>query len=281
MCYRKEFFDAAGIDIENDIKTWADYITLFKNCVYDSDHDKRNDNYLKIDPYDLVTFSLQGDYGGWIEDDMPFQPQEQFLQTLNLVKDFKKLEDETGYSPFFKGHIDYSNLDFYALFFIGPGIFTQMRERLWNEFEGKFRLAHLPGHGQNAYAFNYMFFLGIPLPAEEGRKAVGWKIIKYFTTSPEAQLLLFQTANLYPVLTTVYDDPLMETEVDYFGGQVANELYKKVALNIPSKNISEYDDEASFAFRQAVDSILKGDELSPEDILERARRTVVSKMQGE
>lgn len=102
-------------------------------------------------------------------------------------------------------------------------------------------------------------YLSIPEYVKEDKKGVAWEIIKYLSTSPSAQLTTFNTIDAYPALTSVYDDPIMDEGLAYFGGQKVRKIYADVAENIPSNTVSEYDALILSIWNSTVTSVLTGE----------------------
>ncbi len=100
-------------------------------------------------------------------------------------------------------------------------------------------------------------------------------MIKYLTTSSNAQLTTFETIDAFPALTTVFDDPIMNEPVEYFGGQKVRQLYAEIAREIPNAAVSEYDAAILSVFGNAITDVLVNDE-SVEDAYQTALNSVLA-----
>lgn len=78
------------------------------------------------------------------------------------------------------------------------------------------------------------------------------------TTSPDAQLITFKTIDAFPSLKTVFDDPMIDEPVAYFGNQKARRLFADIALRIPENMVSEYDVIARDIWTTAVSNVIIG-----------------------
>jgi len=115
-------------------------------------------------------------------------------------------------------------------------------------------------------------YLAFQLGNDYGKSGYGTneQIIKYLTTTEEAQLLTFDTIDAFPALTTTYDDPVMSEPIPYFGNEPVREIFADVALNMPSQIVSEYDRMIESIWGSILGEVIEGD-LTPEEPVEIAR----------
>lgn len=118
-------------------------------------------------------------------------------------------------------------------------------------------------------------YLSIPATVPAENRAAAWEVIKYLTTTSEAQLLTFDTIDAFPALTTTYDDPVMSEPISYFGNEPVREIFADVALNMPSQIVSEYDRMIESIWGSIIGQVIEG-ELTPEEGYELALRQVRS-----
>ena len=140
------------------------------------------------------------------------------------------------------------------------------------DLAGDWRATRLPGNTLAALGGTY---LSIPERVPDEQKAVAWEIIKYLTTTANAQLTTFEAIDAYPALTSVYDDPIMDEPVDYFGGQLVRQLYAEIARDIPNAAVSEYDAAVLSIFGNAITDVLVND-VSVEDAYQTALNAVLA-----
>jgi multiple sugar transport system substrate-binding protein len=130
----------------------------------------------------------------------------------------------------------------------------------------------LPGNTLAALGGTY---LSIPENVPDDQKAAAWEVIKYLCTSPNAQLTTFETIDAFPALTTVFNDPIMDEEVEFFGGQKVRQIFADVANNIPNAAVSEYDAAVLSIFGNALTDVLVND-VSAEDAYQKALNNVLA-----
>jgi len=90
---------------------------------------------------------------------------------------------------------------------------------------GKWRIARAPGGDGN----NGGSFLGITKSSKHAKEA--YKVISWLM-NPENQLQAYKTMDLFPSTPSVYDDPSMSSEEEFFGNQNTTEIFTKSAENV-------------------------------------------------
>ncbi|WP_028974169.1 extracellular solute-binding protein [Spirochaeta cellobiosiphila] len=270
LFYRKSLADKAGIDFDN-LKSWDEFIEVSKKLVADSDGDGTVDKFAIPHASEVAMMPLNGGKSGWFnKKGQALEPKEKFISSLELVRDIRQagidgdLAAWTG--PWTQSFADGT----VAAIVNGAWFGGSLKSWIAPDLAGDWRVAYLPG---KTYAFQGGTYLSIPqnVPAEQ--KAAAWEIIKYLTTTANAQLTTFKTIDAYPALTTVYDTPIMHEPVPYFGGQKVREIYADVAKHIPSDTVTEYDAAVLAVFNNAItDVIVNG--VTPEDAYQKALKEI-------
>jgi multiple sugar transport system substrate-binding protein len=259
LFYRKDLIEAAGFTVADmeSIADWDEYIEIGKALTLDKNNDGQIDQYAIPHANDAAMVPLNGGKGGWIDDNgKPLEPKAKFTGALELVKDIRDagIDGDMGAwtGPWVEAFSSGSSATMVNGAWFGGALKTWMAP----DNAGDWRVAYLPGKTMAALGGTY---LSIPehVPAE--KKAVAWELIKYLTTSPEAQLVTFEAIDAYPALTSVYDTPIMKEGVDYFGGQKVRLIYADVARNIPSNTVSEYDALILSIWNTTVTSVITGE----------------------
>jgi ABC-type glycerol-3-phosphate transport system substrate-binding protein len=75
------------------------------------------------------------------------------------------------------------------------------------------------------------------IPAQSRNPEAAWAFIEFALGDRENQLRMFEISGFIPALETTYDDPIFDEPDDFFGGQVARQLYAEVLQDIPSATI--------------------------------------------
>lgn len=251
LFYRDDLAKKAGVNMDS-LKNWDEYITALKKLavggVYGIEH-----------PSAVQAIPLNGGKGGWFTGGKPLEPKAKFVDALKLVEKVKaaKVDGDLGAwsGPWSQAYLDGKVATAVNGAWFGGTL------RTWLSPEpGKWRVAYLPGKIMASLGGTY---LSIPQTVPAARKAAAWEVIKYLTTSPNAQLITFRTIDAFPALTSVYKDPVMDEPVAYYGGQKVRKIFADVALNIPENKVSEYDNLILGIWNGAVTSVVNG-KMTPE-----------------
>jgi len=253
LFYRKSLADEAGVSLDN-LKSWDEYIEAGKKLTIDRDGDGVIDQFAMPHASEVAMMPLNGGKGGWFDDnENPLEPKQKFMDSLELVKKIREagIDGDLGAwsGPWIQAFPDGTVAS------IVNGAWWGGTLKAWvaSDLSGDWRVAPLPG---GLYASQGGTYLSIPAKVPVENKAAAWEVIKYLTTSKHAQLSTFEQIDAYPALTTVYDDPIMDEPVAYFGGQKIRQIYADVANNIPSAKVSEYDAAVLSIFNNAVTDVL-------------------------
>lgn len=256
LFYRKSLIDEAGIDMES-LKSWDDYIEAGKLLTIDRDGDGVIDQYAMPHATEVAMTPLSGGKGGWFSTDKkPLEPKAKFIEALKLVKKIREagIDGDLGAwsGPWVQSFPDGTVASIVNGAWFGGALKAWMAPDL----AGDWRVAPLPG---NTYAALGGTYLAIPEKVPAENKAAAWEVIKYLCTNKNAQLSTFRQIDAFPALTSVYNDPVMNEPVDYFGGQKVRLIYADIARNIPSAAVSEYDAAVLALFSNAITDVLVND----------------------
>lgn len=272
LFYRKSLADKAGVNLDN-LKDWDEFIKVGKKLTIDKNGDGKIDQYAIPHAAEVAMMPLNGGKGGWIDaNGKPLEPKQKFIDSLNLVLNIRKAGIDADLGAWSGPWIQAFPDGTVAAIVNGAWWGGSLKNWVAPDLSGDWRVAYLPG---KQYASQGGTYLCIPenVPAEQ--KAAAWEIIKYLTTSPNAQLITFKTIDAFPALTTVYNDPVMNEPVEYFGGQKVRLIYADVARNIPAMTVSEYDAIINAIFGNAVTDVLVNGK-TPEEAYKKALNDISS-----
>lgn len=272
LFYRKSLVEEAGVDMES-LQSWDDYIEAGKLLTVDRDGDGVVDQYAMPHATEVAMTPLSGGKGGWFDSSgNPLEPKDKFISALELVKEIRNagIDGDLGAwsGPWIQSFPDGTVASIVNGAWFGGALKAWMAPDL----AGDWRVAPLPG---NTYAALGGTYLSIPEEVPAENKAAAWEVIKYLCTEPQAQLNTFREIDAFPALTTVYDDPVMNEPVDYFGGQRVRLIYADIARNIPSAEVSEYDAAVLALFSNAITDVLVND-VEVEDAYQNALMEIVA-----
>ena len=277
LFYRKDLIEKAGFTVADmeSIKDWDEYIEIGKALTLDNDSDGVIDQYAIPHANDAAMVPLNGGKGGWIDaKGNPLEPKEKFIGALELVKAIRDAGIDGDMGAWTGPWVEAFSSGSAATMVNGAWFGGALKTWMAPDNAGDWRVAYLPGKAMAALGGTY---LSIPENVPADKKAVAWELIKYLTTSPEAQVTTFEAIDAYPALTSVYDTEIMQEGVEYFGDQKVRLIYADVARNIPSNTVSEYDALILSIWNTAVASVVTG-EATIEEAYQSALNQILATM---
>jgi len=269
MFYREDLVREAGVDpaaIEN-ADDWDDLIAVGEELLDAGQIAFPHAN-------DVALVPLNGGKGGWFKDGEPLEPKQRFVDALELVKEIREKGLDADYGAWSGPWVEsFANGDV-ALMVNGAWFGGALRTWMAPDVTD-WRVTYLPGEFPAALGGTY---LGIPEQVPADQKAVAWEIIKYLTTSENAQLTTFETIDAYPALTTTYDDPIMSEGVPYFGNEPVREIFADVAESMPTAQVTEHDATALAIWNNTVTAVAT-DQMGVEEAYEEAKMQITATIQ--
>jgi multiple sugar transport system substrate-binding protein len=266
LFYREDLAREAGANFVG-LANWDEFIEEGKKVTGDG-------RYAVPNASDVSLIPLAGGKGGWLDADGNYlQPKEKFMEALNLVTAVRSTGIDADLTAWSGPWIDaFSNGTVVA---IPNGAWWGGALRSWVAADvTDWRITYLPGKAMSSLGGTY---LSIPATVPEENRAAAWEVIKYLTTSKEAQLLTFATIDAFPALTSTYNDPIMNEPVPYFGNEPVRKIFADVALNMPSQLVSEYDRMIESIWGSIVGQVIEG-ELTPSEGYDTALRQIRSQV---
>ncbi|MFW5801116.1 MAG: extracellular solute-binding protein [Spirochaeta sp.] len=262
LFYRESLAEEAGADFE-DLPSWEAYIEEGKKVTGDG-------TYAVPNAADVAAIPLAGGKGGWVaENGDLLEPREKFISALQLVRDVRDagIDADLGAwsGPWIEAFADGTVVTMPNGAWWGGALRTWVAPDV-----DDWRVTYLPGRALSSLGGTY---LSIPSTVPAENRAAAWEIIKYLTTTQEAQLRTFAEIDAFPALTTTYDDPIMDEPVPYFGNEPVRQIFADVALNMPSQRVSEYDNIIVSIWGSIVGEVIEGD-LTPAEGYDQALRQI-------
>ena len=269
LYYRKSITDDAGVDL-SDISSWDDYIEIGKKLTVDKDGDGIVDQYAITHASDFAITLLNGGKGDWFNHGAVYEPADRYMSVLNLVDAVQNAGISAGYTPWSGEWINCFKENKVVTMISASWLGGHFKNWMAPDLAGDWRIAYLPGKTYSSYGGTY---LGIPEQTDQSKKAKCFEIIQYLCTEPDAQLITMKTTDAFPALTTIYDDPIMDEPVEYYGGQKVRRIFVDIALNIPVQYPTKNDAVAMDIFNQAINAVISGTN-SPDEAYEWAKKEV-------
>ncbi|MBN2618022.1 MAG: extracellular solute-binding protein [Spirochaetales bacterium] len=256
LFYRKSLVDAAGVSLEN-LQSWDEFINIGMKLTKDLDGDGVIDQYAIPHAVEVSSVPLNGGMSGWFtKDGVPLEPKSKFMEALNLVKAVRDAGIDadlgTWSPPWLQSFGDGTIVATINGAWFGGALETYIAP----ETKGDWRVTYIPNNSAASMGGSYM---SIPIAVPNDKKAAAWEVIKYLCTSEAAQLNSFRKLSSFPVLTTLYDNPVMDEKVEFFGGQKVRQIYSQVASKMPADPVSEYDPIARAIFGNYTTMVLVDD----------------------
>lgn len=257
LFYREDLALEHGADFKN-LDSWDAYITESIKVTGDGRYAVPN----ALD-FAMLTF---GGRGGWISPEgNPLEPKEKFIEALELVRDVRQAGIDADLavweSPWIESFSDGSVVTMPNGAWWGGPLRTWVAPNVQD-----WRVTRLPGQTMASLGGS---FLSIPVTVPAENRGAAWEVIKYLTTTSEAQLSIFAEIDAFPVLTTTYFDPIMDEEITYFGDEQVRRLFADVALNMPVHRLSVNDYTVEGIWQMLAGEVLEG-ELTPEQAYNKA-----------
>ncbi|NOY08518.1 MAG: extracellular solute-binding protein [Spirochaetes bacterium] len=275
MFYRKSLADKAGVDLSG-VKSWDEYIKTGRKLTVDKNGDGKIDQYALTSPESVWEIPLNGGKGGWFDKNgNVLEPKERFINVLNLVKKIREAGIDADLDAWSQSWLASFKTGLVATHFSGAWWGGALRTWVAPKEKGDWRVAYPPGKALASIGGTY---LSIPEQIPVDKKLPAWELIKYLTTNPAAQLITFKKIDAFPSLTTIFNDPVMDEPVAYFGNQKARKLFAEIALKIPESSVSKYDVIARDIWITAVTNVIIG-KASVEAAYDKAKKQIENRIQ--
>ncbi|MBO7747023.1 sugar ABC transporter substrate-binding protein [Paenibacillus sp. MWE-103] len=234
LYYRKDIYDAAGIDVSK-LKTWDAFMEaskplIDKNTFILSGTEKDEgvfEQLLRQEGGDMVTKD------GKIGFDTPTG-----IEVLQRIKDWKDQGLMSKSSPEGPQAWEaYTKGQFIAAF--GPDWWAGQLVQNAPDLSGKWAAVPMPLGGPSSIPTTVNGGTGMALSKFSANKEEAWDFLKYTHLNTENIVSSFQIINLFPALTSAAVSPDLHKEnatTKYFDGQDIASLYADLGTQAPSQN---------------------------------------------
>lgn len=277
LFYREGIVREAGVDpaVISTLGSWEDFIEVGRQLTRDLDDDGKIDRYAIPHANDVSLVPLNGGKAGWFSNSgTVFEPKNRFIRSLQLVQDVRASGIDADLGAWSGPWVESFRDGRVASIAIGAWFGGALRNWVAPDISD-WRVAPLPGGELASFGGTY---LSIPKTVPENRVAAAWKVMEYLTSNESSQLTVFRAIDAFPAVEKLYDHPIMDEEIAYFGGQQARQLFAEVARAIPNNIVNEYDALAGSIWSNAVTEVLLSD-LPIEDAYMQARDQVLAATQ--
>ena len=277
LFYREGIVQEAGVDpaVLSNLNSWEEYIEVGRQLTRDLDNDGKADRYAMPHASDVALAPLNGGKAGWFDAaGTPFQPEARFLRSLDLVKKVRDSGIDADLGAWSGPWVESFSNGTVASIAIGAWFGGALRTWIAPDVTD-WRVAPLPGNELSSFGGTY---LSIPNTVQEDRLAAAWEVLKYLTSSPDAQLTTFRTIDAFPAVESLYDNAIIDEPVEYFGNQKVRQLFAEIARNIPDNMVHEYDALAGSIWGNSITEVIVGG-LSIDEAYKQASEQVAAAVQ--
>lgn len=274
LFYREQIAAEAGVSPEEieSMDDWDDFVSIGRRLTRDTDGDGEIDRWAIAHANDVALIPLNGGKTGWYGDNgRPLEPRERFVGALQTVQDVRSSGIDADIGVFSGPGMSALSDGTVAMLAWGSWFGGALREWVAPDVPD-WRVTYLPGRASATIGGT---FLAIPQRVPAEKKDLAYRIIKFIATNPDAQRIIFRTIEAFPVLTTIYDDPMMSEPVEYFGGEPVRQIYADVARSMPTTAVNPNDPLIEGIWGSAVSSLLEG-EATVEEAYEQAMNQVLA-----
>ncbi|WZL74108.1 sugar ABC transporter substrate-binding protein [Clostridiaceae bacterium 35-E11] len=234
LFYRTDLFEQAGIKAE-DIKTWDDFIEAGKKM-----------DAIGVKMLPLAASKDNTVYRLILNQLGSFYFDENGNTVLNSEASVKAM---TLIQKMFDAGITYDNVNWDGLVTSSKeGKVATVPNAVWwagslqdecKDSSGKWAVMRLPvvEEGGSTAAVNGGSNIVIPTAAQNKQAAI--EFVKFAMTDKASLVKGFADYGLYPSYIPVYEDPIFDEEVEYFGGQKIWKLFATIGSEIPKLNFTE------------------------------------------
>jgi lactose/L-arabinose transport system substrate-binding protein len=249
--YKRDLFAKYGIE-PNAIETWDDYIAAGERILQLSG----GKTHMLIHPtsYQEIMFEMllrQGngqifDEQGRVAVNSPIA-----LHVLSIMRRFidTGISSNTGYwtQPFFASFSKESVATYPMAVWFGGMVrdYAPSGTGHWGVFP-------LPAQERGGLRISSFGGSVLVIPEQCPNKDAAIAFVEFMLCREDTQLLHYKNFDLFPALTTVYDNPFFDEPVEYFAGQPVRRLFTRDVEKIPPMNRTQDWIETGLYLRQAL-----------------------------
>ncbi len=264
LYYRTDIFEQYGVDVEA-IDTYDELIDAGRQLVEGSGGDVKLFNLARQSwqPFVNLTWQQGGgiydvDSGDVIIDD------ERAVRALNWLKEL--WDEEVVHQDIGTEAADAALQDGTSAAALGAIWLQGTIEGVAPETSGNWRITSLPKFNESDAG---TFALGgsqLMIPAQSEAIPEAFAFLEFTQLSQEGSVINWESGSLFPVLNDAPNWPVMEQEVDFYGGQQALKLFAELNTEVPPYHLGRNFVEATEILNNTVTHVLN-DEADPQSAL--------------
>lgn len=268
--YRKDIFEEAGLpyevaDVQELFKTWDGFIDVARALKRDTDGDGHPDHWMLADAGEIVQIMRRADSQGFFDDaGNPILNRPNLVRALKIAKQIRDEGLDAKIGAWSTEWTEAISRGTTAVLMHGAWMGGHIQGWIAPDTKGLWGAVQLP---EEMFANDGGSFLSIP--SDGKNKDAAWEFVKFVTTRVESQLHMFESSNIFPALLEAQKDSIMDSEVEFFGGQKVYRLWIEAAEKAPGVRTNRFDAVADELFGQAISDVLQ-EGADPETALDEA-----------
>ncbi len=258
--YRADLVEAAGIDVSK-IETWDDFVRLTRPLMAERDGNGRPKRFvLNMWPTDkdhLEVLLLQAGGGFFDESEKVVIDSEVNAKVLATICSWCAGPDRmAAEAPNFTGGGNQLKLEGFVAFSFFPDWMGDVWKHEIPQLEGKMKLMPLPAWEKGGRRTSVWggTMLGIPKTAAPDEKSFEerWSFAKHLYLSRELAVDLYRRGGIITPVTSFWSDPVFDEPSVYFSGQAPGRMYIDLALQVPARTSSAFNNVALLRVQDAL-----------------------------
>ena len=235
LAYRRDLFEAAGIDVEQ-IKTWEDFVRVGQQITVPGERYMIELSDSGAHHYEMFLFQRDGGY--FDAESRLTMDDETALETLlffiPLVAGEGRIASDLGSGRVFTQAVEQG----YFLSFVCPDWRSKAAETDIPRMHGKMALmplpAAVPGGRRTSTWGGTMLGITKACPNPE----LAWQVAEHMYFDKAELAVRFRETNILPPLKDAWEDPAFDEARAYWSGQPLGRLYANLADEVPPQYAS-------------------------------------------
>ena len=235
LAYRRDLFEAAGIDVEQ-IKTWEDFVRVGQQITVPGERYMIELSDSGAHHYEMFLFQRDGGYfdaeGRLTMDDET--ALETLLFFIPLVAGEGRIASDLGSGRVFTQAVEQG----YFLSFVCPDWRSKVAETDIPRMHGKMALMPLPAVASGGRRTSTWGGTMLGITKACPNPELAWQVAEHMYFDKAELAVRFRETNILPPLKDAWEHPAFDEERAYWSGQPLGRLYANLADEVPPQYAS-------------------------------------------
>jgi ABC-type glycerol-3-phosphate transport system substrate-binding protein len=279
LYYRKDIYDAAGIDVAK-LKTWDEFMEASKKLADEDTFILPGGNPSLLNQFEMLLRQEGGDIvtaDGGIGINTP-----EGLAVMNRLHQWRQqglMDEESPEGPaYWEAFVNGRYIATY-----GPDWWANLLVDQAPDMSGLWAAVPMPLGGPNSVNTTVWGGTGLAISKFTKNKDLAWEFMKLASLDPDMVEQSFLIRNQFPALLTALDKPGLQSQskyTEFFGGQNLGELYGSLLEDAPNQNQAWWRPLTNQAWEQFLFDYLEG-KLEPEQFLANVQAELEARIAAE